>query len=206
MKKAYDQNNKLVDIIESQSNNIYTCPVCHEILIRNFGAQRQFYSHPHDIDATDCEIKMKLIIKEDKSIFHQSESNVLSTEFYNKQFDDVEVEMSDYMSEEGYWLTKEQKDIIFSKEDRVKVSALTGSSKSTTLYYYAKEHPFSKILYLVYNKSMQLESEKMFSKQKHVEIRTIHSLGYSFSGKFYRDKLTFNYGVVDIIKDLNLTA
>ena len=204
MKKAYDQNNKLVDIIESQSNNIYTCPVCHEILIRNFGAQRQFYSHPHDIDATDCEIKMKLIIKEDKSIFQQSESNILSTEFYNKQFDDVEVEMSDYMSEEGYWLTKEQKDIIFSKEDRVKVSALTGSSKSTTLYYYAKEHPFSKILYLVYNKSMQLESEKMFAKQKHVEIRTIHSLGYSFSGKFYRDKLTFNYGVVDIIKDLNL--
>ena len=204
MKKAYDQNNKLVDIIESQSNNIYTCPVCHEILIRNFGAQRQFYSHPHDIDATDCEIKMKLIIKEDKSIFHQSESNVLSTEFYNKQFDDVEVEMSDYMSEDGYWLTKEQKDIIFSTEDRVKVSALTGSSKSTTLYYYAKSRPFKKILYLVYNKSMQIESQELFKSQKGTEIRTIHSLAYFYCGKFYKDKLTFNYGVVDIIKDLNL--
>jgi len=204
MKKAYDQNNKLVDIIESTSNNTYHCPVCHEVLTRNFGAQRQFYSHPNDVDATDCEIKMKLIIKEDKSIFQQSDTDILSTEFYNKQFDDVEVEMSDYMSEDGYFLTQEQKDIIFSTEDRVKVSALTGSSKSTTLYYYAKEHAFSKILYLVYNKSMQLESEKMFAKQRHVEIRTIHSLGYNYSGKFYRDKLTFNYGVVDIIKDLNL--
>ena len=204
MKKAMNQNFKMVDIIESVSTDTYHCPVCKKELIRNFGAIKQFYSHEKNVDATDCEIKMKLIIKEDKSIFQQSDTDILSTEFYNKQFDDVEVEMSDYMSEEGYWLTKEQKDIIFSKEDRVKVSALTGSSKSTTLYYYAKEHPFSKILYLVYNKSMQLESEKMFSKQKHVEIRTIHSLGYSFSGKFYRDKLTFNYGVVDIIKDLNL--
>jgi len=204
MKKALDQNNKMVDIIESQATNTYFCPVCKKELIRNFGAIKQFYSHEKNVDATDCEIKMKLIIKEDKTIFQQSDTDILSTEFYNKQFDDVEVEMSDYMSEEGYYLTKEQKDIIFSKEDRVKVSALTGSSKSTTLYYYAKEHKFSKILYLVYNKSMQLESEKMFKSQKHVEIRTIHSLGYSFSGKFYRDKLTFNYGVVDIIKDLNL--
>ena len=89
MKKALDQNNKLVDIIESTSNNIYTCPVCKKELIRNFGAVKQFYSHQKDVDATDCEIKMKLIIKEDKSIFQQSESNILSTEFYNKQFDDV---------------------------------------------------------------------------------------------------------------------
>ena len=204
MKKAYDQNHKIVDIIESVSTNTYSCPVCKKELIRNFGAKKQFYSHQKDVDATDCEIKMKLIIKDDKSIFQQSESNVLADEFYSKQFDNVKVEMSDYMSEEGYFLTQEQKDIIFSTEDRVKVSALTGSSKSTTLYYYAKEHPFSKILYLVYNKSMQIESEKMFSKQKHVEIRTIHSLGYFYCGKFYRDKLTFNYGVVDIIKDLNL--
>ena len=103
MKKAYDQNHKLVDIIESQATSQYFCPVCKKELIRNFGAVKQFYSHQKDVDATDCEIKMKLIIKEDKTIFQQSESNILSTEFYNKQFDDVEVEMSDYMSEEGYY-------------------------------------------------------------------------------------------------------
>ena len=204
MKKAYNSQNKLVDIIESTHSDIYTCPVCHEVLTRNFGAQKQFYSHPKNVDATNCEIKMKLIIKEDKTVFQESESDILSTEFYNKQFDDVKVEMSDYMSEEGYWLTQEQKDIIFSTEDRVKVSALTGSSKSTTLYYYSKERPFSKILYLVYNKSMQLESQNLFKSQTQTEIRTIHSLGYKYTGKFYRDKLTFNYGVVDIIKDLNL--
>ena len=204
MKKAYDQNHKLVDIIESTSENTYSCPVCKKELIRNFGAVKQFYSHQKDVDATDCEIKMKLIIKEDKSIFQQSESNVLSTEFYNKQFDDVEVEMSDYMSEEGYYLTKEQKDIIFSTEDRVKVSALAGSSKTTTLYYYAKTRPHKKILYIVYNRSMKEEALLTFDKLRNVSVMTLHGLAYSFCGKYYRDKLTLNYGTVDIIKDLKL--
>ena len=204
MKKAYDQNNKLVDIIESQATNTYFCPVCRKELIRNFGAIKQFYSHEKNVDATDCEIKMKLIIKEDKTIFHQSESNVLSTEFYNKQFDDVEVEMSDYMSEEGYFLTKEQKDIIFSKEDRVKVSALAGSSKTTTLYYYAKSRQHKKILYIVYNRSMKEEAMLTFGKLRNVSVMTLHGLAYSFCGKYYRDKLTLNYGTVDIIKDLKL--
>jgi len=204
MKKALNEQGKMIDIIESVSTSQYHCPVCKKELIRNFGAVKQFYSHQKDVDATDCEIKMKLIIKGDKSIFQQSDTDILSIEFYNKQFDDVEVEMSDYMSEEGYWLTKEQKDIIFSTEDKVKVSALSGSAKSSTLYYFAKEHPFSKILYVVYNKSMQLESQNLFQSQKHVNIRTLHSIGYETVGKFYRDKLTFNYGVVDIIKDLNL--
>ena len=97
MKKAMNQNFKMVDIIESVSTDTYHCPVCKKELIRNFGAIKQFYSHEKNVDATDCEIKMKLIIKEDKSIFQQSDTDILSTEFYNKQFDDVEVEMSDYM-------------------------------------------------------------------------------------------------------------
>lgn len=205
MKKALNQYNKFVPIIESKSSDTYICPICHEPLIRKFGAKKQYYAHQKDVDARDCEAKMKLIIKNDSTLpLQENEIDILQNEFYNKQFDNVSIEMSTYMSEEGYYLTKEQEDIINSKEDRVKVSALTGSSKSTTLYYYGKERPFSKILYLVYNKSMQLESQALFKSQTHIEIRTIHSLAYSYTGKFYKDKLTFNYGVVDIIKDLNL--
>lgn len=204
MKKAYNQNHKLIDIIESVSSDIYTCPVCKEVLTRNFGSQKQFYSHPKNVDATNCEIKMKLIVKENKSIFQEQESSILSNEFYNKKFDEVSIEMSTYMSEEGYYLTKEQENIIHSKEDKIKISALAGSAKSSTLYYYAKERPFNKILYLVYNKAMREEAEKSFGKLNHVDIKTIHGLAYGYVGRFYKDKLTFNYGVVDIIKDLNL--
>ena len=204
MKKAYNQNGKLIPIIESVASDTYTCPVCKEILSRKFGIQKQYYAHT--IGSGDkCELKMKLMLKDEivKEI-QDEELSILSREFYNKQFDDVDIEMSDYMSEEGYYLTQEQKDIIFSTEDRIKVSALAGSAKTSTIYYYAKEKPFSKILYLVYNKSMKLEADQTFGKLKHIDIMTVHSLAYRHVGKYYRDKLTFNYGVVDIIKDLNL--
>ena len=207
MKKALNQHNKFVPIVESKSSDTYSCPICHETLIRKFGVKKQYYAHQKDTESTvsDCEAKMKLIIKNDSSLpFQENEIDILQNEFYNKQFDNVSIEMSTYMSDEGYCLTKEQENIINSTEDRIKISALTGSSKSTTLYYYSKARPFNRILYLVYNKSMQIESQSLFESQTHTEIRTIHSLAYNYTGKFYRDKLTFNYGVVDIIKDLNL--
>ncbi len=204
MKKAYNQYNKLIDIMESTKKDTYTCPVCKEILTRNFGEKSQYYSHPKG-KGQDCELKLKLIIKEDNlNELSQNQIDILKTEDYEKAFNDVHIELSDYKSDEGYYLTQEQKDIIFSKEDRIKISALAGSAKSSTLYYYAKERPFKKILYLVYNKSMKDEADKMYSKLHHVEVRTIHSLGFGFVGKFYKNKLTFNYGVVDVIKDLNL--
>ena len=207
MKKALNQHNKLIPIIESISTDTYSCPICHEELIRKFGSQKQYYAHQKDTDSnvSDCEAKMKLIVKDDKSLpFQKNETDILSNEFYNKQFDDISIEMSTYMSEEGYYLTKEQENIINSKEDRIKISALAGSAKSSTLYYYAKERPFNKILYLVYNKAMKDEAEKSFGKLNHVDIKTIHGLAFGYVGRFYKDKLTNSYGVVDIIKDLNL--
>jgi len=207
MKKALNQHSKLINIIESTSEDTYTCPVCHEELIRKFGAIKQYYAHSRDTESnvSDCEAKMKLIVKDDKDIqFQENQLDILSDEFYNKQFDNITIEMSDYISDDGYALTKEQEDIINSTEDRIKISALSGSAKTSTLYYYAKERPFNKILYLVYNKAMKDECLKTFGKLNHVEIKTIHGLAFGYVGRFYKDKLTFNYGVVDIIKDLNL--
>jgi len=206
MKKALNQYNKLIPIIESISSDTYICPICHEELIRKFGAQKQYYAHQKDTDSnvSDCEAKMKLIVKDTPQSFQENQIDILQNEFYNKQFDNVSIEMSSYMSEEGYYLTKEQENIINSKEDKIKISALAGSAKSSTLYYYAKERPFNKILYLVYNKAMKDEAEKSFGKLRHVDVKTLHGLAFGYVGKFYRDKLTFNYGVVDIIKDLNL--
>jgi len=205
MKKAFNQHHKLTPIIESVSIDTYTCPVCHENLIRKFGVKKQYFAHQKDSSATDCEIKMKLIIKEDKDIpFQENEVDILQNEFYNKQFDNISIEMSTYIADEGYCLTKEQENIINSTEDRIKISALAGSAKSSTLYYYAKERPFNRILYLVYNKAMKDEAIHSFGKLSHVDIKTIHGLAFGFVGRFYKDKLTFNYGVVDIIKDLNL--
>jgi len=203
MKKALNQHNKLVDIIESTKDDTYTCPVCKEILTRNFGAINQFYSHPMG-KGDGCELKFNYMMKNNNGVYGESDLDILNREYYNKEFNNVKIELSDYMSEEGYYLTQEQKNIIFAKEDKIKIAALAGSSKSTTLYYYSKERPFKKILYIVYNKSMKDSADQLYSKLPHVTVKTQHGLAYGYVGKFYKNKLTLNYNAVDIIKDLKL--
>ena len=202
MKKAINQYGKLVDIIESIKTDTYTCPICNEILTRNFGEKSQYYSHPKGT-GDECELKIKLILKENESCPEEN-IYILKKEYYDKEFPDVTIELSDYKTNDRYFLTQEQKEIIISKEKRIKISALAGSAKTSTLYYYAKERPFKKILYIVYNRAMKDEADKTFGKLKNVEVRTQHSLAYGYVGKFYKNKLTLNYGVVDVIKDLNL--
>lgn len=202
MKKALNKKGNLVDIIESTKDNTYICPVCKEELTRNFGVSRQYFSHPSG-KGDECELKFKLLEKKEVNTLNETEIDILN-EYYNKNFDDVNIELSDYMSEEGYYLTQEQKDIIFATEDKIKISALSGSSKSTTLYYYAKERPYKKILYIVYNKAMKDEADRLYENLSNVTVKTQHGLAYNYVGKFYRNKLTLNYGVIDIIKDLNL--
>ena len=202
MKIAKNKKGQFVDIKNSSPDEEYYCPVCHELLIRSFGLEKQYFSHQKDKDNTSCEIKMKLLLKKDNTDFTQEDQFILQ-EYYNK-FSDVKIQLSDYKSEEGYYLTQEQKDIIFSKEDRIKISALAGAAKTSTLYYYAKERPFKKILYIVYNKAMKDEAERTFGNLHNVEIKTIHGLAYKYVGKYYRQKLTFNYNAIDIIKNLNL--
>jgi superfamily I DNA/RNA helicase len=199
-----NKEGQLVKILDSVVTEDYYCPVCHEHLIRSFGLERQYFSHEKNKDS-DCEIKLKLMLKKEDATLSDNDKDILRREYYDKEFSDVNIEFSDYKSDEGYFLTQEQKDIIFSTEDRVKVSALAGSSKSTTLYYYAKERPNKKMLYVVYNKAMKIEAEQSFGKLHNVEIKTMHGLAYKHEGKYYRNKLTFNYNAVDVLKDLKLS-
>ncbi|RXI36597.1 DNA helicase [Malaciobacter mytili] len=78
-------------------------------------------------------------------------------------------------------LTKEQLDIINSKEHSFKINAVAGSGKTTTLLEYAKKHPTLKILYLAYNKSLQtsLEEKLKTSNISNMQIKTIHSLAFT---------------------------
>lgn len=57
-------------------------------------------------------------------------------------------------------LTPEQYDIINSTGN-IKINAVAGSGKTTTVIEYAKARPTtSKILYLAFNKSVKLEAAK----------------------------------------------
>ena len=77
-------------------------------------------------------------------------------------------------------LTKEQHDIINSTGN-IKINAVAGSGKTTTIIEYAKAQPKkSKILYLAFNKSVKLEAIKKFAARglDNVEVKTAHSLAF----------------------------
>lgn len=77
-------------------------------------------------------------------------------------------------------LTKEQYDIINSTGD-IKINAVAGSGKTTTVIEYAKARPKdSRILYLAFNKSVKLEAIKRFQAEglSNVKVETAHSLAY----------------------------
>ncbi|MHA4811095.1 UvrD-helicase domain-containing protein [Flavitalea flava] len=77
-------------------------------------------------------------------------------------------------------LTREQIAIIGSSGN-IKINAVAGSGKTTTLLEYAKARPDEKILYLAFNKAVKLEAEKKFQEKgvPNVKIETAHSLAFS---------------------------
>lgn len=77
-------------------------------------------------------------------------------------------------------LTDEQKVIVESTGD-IKINAVAGSGKTTTLIEYAKAQPSeTRILYLAFNRSVKLEAIDKFAKKKinNIDVHTPHSLAY----------------------------
>lgn len=77
-------------------------------------------------------------------------------------------------------LTSEQYDIINSTGD-IKINAVAGSGKTTTVIEYARSRPqTSRILYLAFNKSVRLDAAKKFAEKglRNVQVETAHSLAF----------------------------
>lgn len=77
-------------------------------------------------------------------------------------------------------LTKEQQNIINSSGN-IKINAVAGSGKTTTVIEYAATRPAeSKILYLVFNKAVRIEAAKKFADRglHNVRVETAHSLAF----------------------------
>lgn len=104
-------------------------------------------------------------------------------------------------------LTKEQIDIIDSTGD-IKINAVAGSGKTTTIIEYAAARPNeSKILYLAFNKSVKLEAVRKFSERglRNVKVETAHSLAYRYIVYNHRYKVKANgYSTNEIVELLKL--
>ena len=104
-------------------------------------------------------------------------------------------------------LTQEQQDIINSVGN-IKINAVAGSGKTTTIIEYAKSRPrTSRILYLAFNKSVKIEAIRKFAKKdlKNVTVETAHSLAYKNIVYHYQYKVrSQGYKTHEIVELLNL--
>ncbi|MGV3657611.1 MAG: 3'-5' exonuclease [Chitinophagaceae bacterium] len=77
-------------------------------------------------------------------------------------------------------LSADQEAIIQSVGN-IRINAVAGSGKTTTLIHYAASRPAgSRLLYLAYNRSVRLEAQKKFAAHglHNVQVETAHSLAY----------------------------
>ncbi|HMS33232.1 MAG TPA: 3'-5' exonuclease [Ignavibacteria bacterium] len=106
-------------------------------------------------------------------------------------------------------LTTEQIDIINSTGD-IKINAVAGSGKTTTIIEYAAARPKeSKILYLAFNKSVKLEAIRKFSDKglDNVKVETAHSLAYRHIVYNYNYRVKANgYSTNEIVELLKLRS
>jgi len=105
-------------------------------------------------------------------------------------------------------LTDEQKHIIETEGD-IKINAVAGSGKTTTITHYAKARPAGKrILYLAFNKSVKTEATLRFEKlgMQNVRVLTAHALAYSYIVPKYGYKIGESPRPSDLINMLNIRA
>jgi F-box protein, helicase, 18 len=96
-----------------------------------------------------------------------------------KIFEQFQKNVRQYVTPVSVNLTDEQKQIL-AYDDSLKINAVAGSGKTTTLIEYAKtRNQKSKFLYIAFNKSVKNEATKKFrEKGIKIDVVTAHSLAY----------------------------
>ncbi|UXH55919.1 UvrD-helicase domain-containing protein (plasmid) [Pseudomonas aeruginosa] len=94
--------------------------------------------------------------------------------------------------------THEQLPAINSLARLVRLIAFAGTGKTTTLVGYAQARPQLRILYLCYNKSVEVEAKKRFPPG--VVCKTSHGLAYAAFGAKYKHKLATNIRLTDVAR------
>ncbi|HEX8326488.1 MAG TPA: UvrD-helicase domain-containing protein [Hymenobacter sp.] len=106
-------------------------------------------------------------------------------------------------------LTAEQTAIVASSGN-IKINAVAGSGKTTTVIEYARSRPATaRILYLAFNRTVKLEAVKRFAARglHNVRVETAHSLAYQYvvRGSAYKVRATA-YKPFELVELLGLKS
>ncbi|WP_102818531.1 UvrD-helicase domain-containing protein, partial [Pseudomonas syringae] len=97
--------------------------------------------------------------------------------------------------------TEEQLPAIHSLSRKLLVQAFAGTGKTTTLVGYAKHNASVKMLYLCYNKAVEMAAKNRFPRN--VTCKTAHGLAYAVYGSQYKHKQAGNLRLTDIARTIN---
>jgi superfamily I DNA/RNA helicase len=80
-------------------------------------------------------------------------------------------------------LTDEQRAVIQAEAPILKVNAVAGSGKTTTLLEFAAYRPRQRILYLAYNRAVaeEVRAKALELELDHIKVKTIHALAYQYA-------------------------
>jgi superfamily I DNA/RNA helicase len=92
--------------------------------------------------------------------------------------------------------TDQQSAAVNYKGDALLIKAGAATGKTSLLVGYAKANPHLPMLYLCYNKPIQVEAQKKFPDN--VKCRTGHSIAYAMCGKQLKHKLVQNLRLTDV--------
>lgn len=132
------------------------------------------------------------------------------SQFISKQklFENYQEAVRKYTIPVAIRITDEQSAIL-NCNDNLKINAVAGSGKTTTLLEYAKtRNANSKILYLVFNRSVKDEAKKKFGAYgiKNINVTTAHSLAFKYiveqEDKY---KLSTEISPIEILNSLEIT-
>jgi hypothetical protein len=104
--------------------------------------------------------------------------------------------------------TREQRALVETSPGMgsvVLASCFAGCGKTSTLVEYALARPNMRILYLCFNKSVQLHACNLFP-QANVCCKTLHSLAWESSGSRYRHKLQPSLRCSDVMQVMSVSA
>ncbi|ELQ08651.1 hypothetical protein A988_21337 [Pseudomonas syringae BRIP39023] len=97
--------------------------------------------------------------------------------------------------------TEEQLPAIHSFAKKLLVQAFAGTGKTTTLVGYATHNSSVKMLYLCYNKAVEIAAKNRFPRN--VTCKTAHGLAYAVYGSQYKHKQAGNLRLTDIARTIN---
>ncbi|MFS2159669.1 UvrD-helicase domain-containing protein [Pseudomonas sp. Pseusp122] len=98
--------------------------------------------------------------------------------------------------------TDEQTPAIQSQAKKLLVQAYAGTGKTTMLVGYAEEKSSMRMLYLCYNKAVEMAAKNRFPRN--VTCKTAHGLAHAVYGTQYKHKLAGNLRLTDIARTLKI--